>query len=79
MKPLEIVALVIIAIGFGVVLAARTIVKKYNLAEKQSCDYSVEMSEEEVNDYKFNKASVRIKMYGLLISVPGIVLLLLFK
>lgn len=77
MKPTEIAALVIIAIGFAMVIAAKSLVRRYDLADKQSCEYSDEMSEEEVESYKFNKASLRIKMMGLIITIPGLILLIL--
>lgn len=78
MKPLEILALVIIAAGFVMVLAAKVIVKKFDLAKKQTCQYSDEMSEEEVEDYKLNRAMLSVKMMGLAVTVPGIILLILY-
>lgn len=78
MKPLEILALVIIAAGFVMVLAAKVIVKKFDLAKKQTCQYSDEMSEEEMEDYKLNRAMLSVKMMGLAVTVPGIILLILY-
>lgn len=77
MKPIDIVALIIMAIGFAVVIASKAIVKKFNLAEKQECKYADQMSEEELENYKSNKAMYNIKITGLVITIPGLVLLLL--
>lgn len=78
MKPVGILALVIIAIGFAIVLSARAIVRKNDLVNKQKCEHAAEMSEDEVEEYKFNKAMLSVKMIGLAITIPGIILLLLF-
>ena len=77
MKPLEILSLVIMAAGFAMVYASKAIVKKYNLAQKQSCVHADEMSAEEVEEYKYNKAVVNFKMMGLVVSIPGLVLFIL--
>lgn len=79
MNPLSILALIIMAAGFAVVFSARLIVNKYALAEKQSCKYADELSEQEVEEYKINKAIYNIKLMGLIISVPGLVLFVLSK
>ncbi len=76
MKPIDIVALVIMAIGFAVVLSSKVIVNKFNLAQKQECKYASELSEEELSNYKLNKAMFNIKITGLVITIPGLVLLL---
>jgi hypothetical protein len=34
------------------------------------------MDEEELEDYKLTKATVNMKMYGMLIALPGIILTL---
>ena len=77
MKTLEILALVIMAVGFGIVFASKAIVKRFDLAKEQKCEHAAQMSEEEVEDYKFNKAMLRIKMMGLIVSIPGIIMLLI--
>ncbi len=71
----EILSLVIIAIGFITVYSAKILVKKFRLDEKQKCDNASEMSEEEVQAYKYNKAIFNIKVTGLIISLPGLILL----
>ena len=78
MKPLGIIALIIMAIGFATVYAARAIVKKFGLADKQECEHQAEMTEEEVESYKLSKAVFNVKITGIVISVPGLILFLIF-
>lgn len=63
--------------GFGIVFGAKSLVKKFELDKKVNCSFEGEMSEEEVQNYKLTKASVNLKMMGLLLSVPGLVFILL--
>lgn len=78
MEPLEILSLAIMAVGFIIVYMSKAIVKKYNLAEKQTCEHEAEMTEEEVKDYKFTRAVFNIKILGLIITIPGLVLFLIY-
>lgn len=73
----EILSLVIIAIGFAVVYSAKLIVKKFQLVEKQKCVNASQMSEEEIQSYKLNKAVFNIKLMGLIISIPGLILFII--
>ncbi|EPR13002.1 hypothetical protein [Ruminiclostridium papyrosolvens] len=79
MKPIEILSLVLMAIGFISVYMAKTIVRKFDLAKKQTCEHEAEMTEQEVEEYKFNKAVFNIKMSGFLVATPGIALLIIFR
>ncbi len=58
-------------------IGAKKIVAKFKLDEKAKCDFENEMSEEDLRDYKFNKAVVNIKMIGMVIMLPGFVCVLL--
>lgn len=73
---LKIIAFVLLAAGFATVFAARFIVTRYNLDRNTKCSFENEMDEEELKQYKFNKATVNLKMLGMLIALPGLVLLL---
>lgn len=77
MELMEILSLVILAVGFGTVYAAKTIVKRFRLQEKQKCENASEMTEEEVETYKYNKAIFNVKITGLVVSIPGLVLFIL--
>ncbi|PYG87325.1 hypothetical protein LY28_02233 [Ruminiclostridium sufflavum DSM 19573] len=76
MKTIDIIALAIIAVGFAAVLLSRAVVKKFDLVQRQHCKYAEELSEEELNEYKLNKAMFNIKITGIIITVPGLILLL---
>ncbi len=77
MKPLDYVALVVLLIGFVVVFAAKPIAKKLGLAQKQKCQYADQMTEEEVESYKLSRAVVSVKMIGLVITIPGLIMFIL--
>lgn len=79
MRPISILALIIMGIGFATVFLSRIIVNKFDLAKNQKCEYAEEMSQEEIEEYKINKAIFNIKITGLIISIPGIVLLTVFS
>lgn len=78
MRPLGIIALVIMAIGFAIVFSSRTIVNKFDLAKKQTIEHEEEMSGEELEEYKINKAIFNIKIIGLVVSIPGLILFFMF-
>lgn len=63
--------------GFLIAVFAKKIVKRFNLDEKAKCDFENEMSEAELNEYKFNKAVVNLKIIGMLIMIPGFAFVLI--
>ncbi|MEN6316949.1 MAG: hypothetical protein ABFD25_22155 [Clostridiaceae bacterium] len=77
MLALKIIAGVILLTGFGTVLGAKNLVKRFNLNQKTSVKFENEMNEEEIEQYKQNKAIVNVKLVGMLIALPGIVLTLI--
>lgn len=77
MTALKIIAGIILLIGFGTVLGAKNLVKRFNLDQKSSVNFENEMNEEEIEQYKQNKAIVNVKLVGMLIALPGIVLTLI--
>lgn len=80
MLILKILAFVFIVPGVFTVFAARWLVTKYKLDSKVKCAFEHEMGEEEVAQYKQNKAVVNLKMLGMLVALPGfIMILLLFR
>ena len=72
----KILAFVFLVPGFIVVFAARWAVKKYGLDQKVKVDFEDKLEEEELTQYKFNKATVNLKMLGMLIALPGLALIL---
>ncbi len=79
MDLLDIISLIVLAIGFIIVLSAKAIVKKLNLVEKQKCQNASEMTEDEIQEYKYNTAIFKTKIAGLVILLPGLILLFIFS
>lgn len=75
MLILKILSFVFLIPGFLTVFLARMIVNKTGLNKKMKVDFENEMTEEELEKYKFNKALVNVKMLGMLIALPGMVFL----
>jgi UPF0716 family protein affecting phage T7 exclusion len=59
------------------VFMSPVISKKLNLSENVKCDFDKEMTEEEVHNYKEMKASVNVKMAGMLLLLPGLIIVLI--
>lgn len=77
MLALKILAGILLLVGFGIVLEAKYLVKRFNLDQKVEVKFEHDMNEEEMAQYKFTKATVNVKMYGMLIDLPGIILTLI--
>lgn len=63
--------------GFGIVFGAGSLVKKFGMDQRVKCNFEDELSEEEAERYRRTRASVNLKMLGLLVSIPGLVFILL--
>ncbi|MFZ5985835.1 MAG: hypothetical protein ACOYWZ_01755 [Bacillota bacterium] len=63
--------------GFAAVFMAQAIVDRFKLNEKVQCDFEHELSEEEILQYKNNKALLNVKMAGMLTALPGIILIII--
>ena len=77
MLVLKIVGFLFLIVGFGMVFSAKNLVRKFNLDRNTKCDFEHEMTEEELKQYKFDKATVNLKMSGMLVSIPGLVFILI--
>ena len=75
---LKILAIVLVGFGSFVVFGARTLTEKFGFPEKVTCSFESELTEEEISNYKEDKAVLNLKMLGILFVLPGIVLVLLF-
>jgi hypothetical protein len=73
----KVAGLIFLAVGFGIVYAAGALVRKFRLDEKVKYSFENELSEEEVASYKRERAMVNTKMLGLIIAIPGIILIVL--
>ena len=80
MIALKVLALVLLVSGVAVVFSARWLVRRYKLDAKAGCSFESEMGEEELKQYKFNKAVVNVKLAGMLVALPGfIIIVFVFK
>lgn len=77
MQILRVVSIILLVIGFGMVAMARWAVEKFELNRNAVCDFEHEMSEDELKQYKVNKAVVNFKMLGMLVALPGLVLFII--
>lgn len=77
MLILKILAFLFLIPGVIMVFAAKLAVKKFNLAEKTKINSAYEMDEEESKQYKYLKAIVNFKMLGLLVALPGFILIII--
>ncbi|NLH96153.1 MAG: hypothetical protein GX477_02275 [Clostridiaceae bacterium] len=77
MPVLEILAGLIMAAGVIIVASAKNIVKKYGLDRKVVLGYESELDESEAEKYRMLKATVNVKLYGMLVFLPGVILLLI--
>ncbi len=77
---LKILAFVFLGVGFIMVFASRTVVTRFGLDKNAKCEHQDQMSEDEIKQYKYNRAVVNFKMLGMLVALPGLIMVLvLFK
>ena len=74
---LQVISILFILAGSVSVYFATFIGRKYNLAERVSCEYESSMSEEELLDYKNSKAVFNVKILGMLLALPGVILVII--
>lgn len=77
MTALKIIAGILIVSSFAIVVGAKKLVRKFNLDKKIAISSENEMDEEEARDYRLVKATFNVKLYGMLIALPGLVLTLI--
>lgn len=74
MSYVEVMGLILMVPGIVVVYLAKIIVDKYRLNEKAVCNFEGELTEEELEKYKLNKAILNTKMMGMAVLLPGLIL-----
>lgn len=77
MLILKILGFLFLIPGVAMVFGAKELVTKFNLKEKMKIDFEHDMSDQELEQYKFSKATVNFKMLGMLIALPGFILILI--
>ena len=71
--------LLLFAVGALTVLLAGRIESKYQLRNKETIKGSVNFEEKEIDSLKKQKAVIRVKLYGLIFVIPGLIgILILF-
>jgi len=74
---LQVLSILFLLVGLVTVYLAPLIVRKCNLAEKVSCECESSMSEEDLLEYKNSKAVINVKIFGMLIALPGVILVII--
>lgn len=74
---LKIVAFIFLISGLVTVYGAKWAVSKFGLDAKTTSEFEEEMSEEELKQYKYNKAVVNCKMLGMILALPGLILVVI--
>jgi hypothetical protein len=77
MLALKISAFIFLIPGIIMVFGAKYFVKRLGLQKNMKCDFENEMTVEELEKYKYDRAVVNFKMYGMLVLLPGIIILLI--
>ncbi len=72
---LKIVAFILIIVGAFINYGAKLIVKRLDLAQKVKVEEAAELAGDELEAYKLTKAIARVKVVGLLIMLPGVLLI----
>lgn len=74
----KVLAFVLLFIGSIIVFAAKVIVKKLEMEKNVDCKFADQISDEELSMYKLNKAIVKVKLIGMLVTLPGILLVMFY-
>lgn len=77
MLALKIIAGVLLLAGFLTVLGAKKLVERLGLDSKVKISDDYELDEEDARDYRLVKATVNVKIVGMLIVLPGLILSLI--
>lgn len=73
---LKILAFIFLVSGVLLVYSAGFMVKKLNLDKNVKVDFENGMDADELNKFKYTKAVVNFKLFGMLVMLPGLVLLI---
>ncbi|HEX2946101.1 MAG TPA: hypothetical protein VHT96_09105 [Clostridia bacterium] len=73
---LKIFAGLIMIAGFFIALAARGLVTKFSLDQRVKVENESEFDEKDAQEYRYAKAVAIVKMCGMIIALPGLILTL---
>jgi len=65
--------------GAVTIYLAKMIVNKRRLYEKITCNFEDELTEEELTEYKNNKAILTVKTMGMMLLLPGLILIIIAR
>jgi hypothetical protein len=76
---IKVIGVILAAAGSAIVYSAGYIVKRLRLHEKYGSESETEMEldSENLRNYRITKASVNVKILGMLIALPGLILILI--
>ena len=74
---LKIFAAVLVVAGFVVILLAKKVVTRFGLDKRVKIADDMELSDEDLAEYKQLKATVTVKMLGMLVVLPGLIMTLI--
>lgn len=74
MNALKIIAFVLIAAGAVINYGAKYIVRRLSLEERVYVGEADELGDKELEEYKRTKAISKVKLIGLFILLPGVIL-----
>jgi phosphoserine phosphatase len=74
MMILKVMGICFVIIGAVITFLTKYIVRKYQIDARMTCDFENELNEKELAQYKFDKAVVNIKIIGMIVIFPGILL-----
>lgn len=73
---LKIIGFLLVAIGAILSFGAKTFVEKYKVDSKVKIEIEEDMDEEDIQKYKVQKAILLFKICGMVVTIPGIVIIL---
>ena len=70
---MEILGLVLMIPGLVTIYLAKRIANKYKVCEKVFCSFEDELTDEELTEYKNNRAVLIVKIIGMIMLFPGLI------
>lgn len=77
MDLLKILGFVLLAIGAIISYGSKAIAERTSLIHRINVDEAWDFPPEELESYRRQKASVRIKLIGMMVLLPGVIMLII--
>lgn len=75
MEILKIIGYVLVVIGAVINYGSSLVVNRFGVKNRVSVKEAEELSGEDLENYKMTKAKVRVKIIGVLVMLPGVIML----